>query len=269
MSDAHLENGSVTSAPRRSTQAPEEGWLLLIYRVPPDPSNNRVTVWRNLKRMGGLYLQQCVCMLPAFPECLPDIETAIEKITAYGGSYNKFRVRDLEPKAEAELLESFRELSRKEYAEILEECRAKFAKEIAFERFRENYTYEEAEEIREDLNKIRRWHKRVVERDWFDAGMRAEVEGELELCDRMLQAFEADVYARLSQDQGGERPSAQSGAGAAGQAAIGGDENANGDLEEASLGGVPSGQSTRGRSAAASSRQASGSTKRRKPIPGR
>jgi len=250
-------------------QAPDEGWLLLIYRVPPDPSNNRVTVWRTLKRLGGLYLQQCVCIVPAFPECLKDIQTAIEKITAYGGSYNKFHVRDLEPNDEAELLESFRELSRKEYDEILEECRAKFVKEIEFERFRENYTYEEAEEIREDLNKIRRWYRRVVERDWFDAGRRAEVEEALETCDQMLQAFEADVYARLSHDEGGERPGARSGTGAANLAAIDGDEHVQGKLEGADLGDVPSGQPTRGRAAAAGSRPPSGATKRRKSAPRR
>ena len=201
MSKAPSSNGAATPAGPRVGQAPQQGWVLLIYRVPPEPSNNRVTVWRNLKRMGGLYLQQCVCIVPAFPACVARVQTIAQRITAYGGSYNSFRVRELEPQEETALLDSFRELSRKEYAEILEECRTKFAKEIEFERFRENYTYEEAEEIREDLNKIRRWHERVVERDWFDAGMREQVEEELKTCHRLLVAFEADVYRRIGEDQ--------------------------------------------------------------------
>src|SRR5437763_1155981 len=40
------------------------GWILLIYRVPSEPSSSRVSVWRDLKRTGALYLQQCVCIVP-------------------------------------------------------------------------------------------------------------------------------------------------------------------------------------------------------------
>jgi hypothetical protein len=177
-----------------------DGWLLLIYRVPSEPSNNRVSVWRELKRLGALYLQQCTCIVPGFPECERGVASATSKIKGFGGTYNLFRVRDVDPNEEASLLAGFRDLSAKEYAEILEECQTKFAKEIEFERFRENYTYEEAEEIREDLEKIRRWFARVVDRDWFEAGQRAEVAAELDRCEALLEAFEADVYRRSGAD---------------------------------------------------------------------
>ena len=174
---------------------------MLIYRVPSEPSNNRVSVWRELKRMGALYLQQCVCIVPAFPECEDGIRATRGRIESLGGSSNLFRVADIEPEEETRLIAGFRELSAKEYAEILEECRTKFVKEIEFERFRENYTYEEAEEIREDLEKIRRWYVRVVDRDWFSTGQRDEVAAELETCERLLEAFEEDVYRRAGEDQ--------------------------------------------------------------------
>ncbi len=185
-----------------SSPLPNDGWLLLIYRVPPEPSNNRVSVWRELKRLGALYLQQCVCVLPALPACVAGVDAVVARIVALGGSYNRFHVRELEPAEAAKLIDGFRELAAKEYDEIIEECRTKFVKEIEFERFRANYTYEEAEEIREDLEKIRRWYARVVERDWFDAGKRAAVAQELEACERLLEAFEAEVYHRAGQDQG-------------------------------------------------------------------
>jgi hypothetical protein len=181
------------AAGERRGGAPPDGWLLLVYRVPPEPSNNRVTVW------------------PAYPDCLAGVRAATEKIAAYGGSYNAFPLRDVDPQEEAGLMDGFRRLAAKEYAEILEECRTKFVKEIEFERFRENYTYEEAEEIREDLEKIRRWFQRVVERDWFDAGLRGQVEAELQDCQRLLEDFEADVYARV----GGEQDLAPAGDGPA------------------------------------------------------
>ena len=186
---------------------PSEGWLLLIYRVPPEPSNNRVSVWRELKRLGALYLQQCVCVVPAFPVCMQGVDSATKKIASLGGSFNRFRLRDLDRAEAAQLVAGFRDLSAKEYAEIMEECTTKFRKEIDFERFRENFTYEEAEEIREDLEKIRRWYARVVERDWFDAGTRREVGLELEACERLLDDFEAEVYRRASDDHVSGQPS--------------------------------------------------------------
>jgi len=196
---------------QRADQPAREGWLLLIYRVPPEPSNNRVSVWRELKRLGALYLQQCVCIVPAFPDCARGVEAATHKIDALGGSHNTFQIRDLDPAEQTKLLVGFRELAAKEYAEITEECQVKFAKEIEFERFRENYTYEEAEEIREDLEKIRRWYDRVVARDWFDAGQRESVAAALEQCERLLEAFEAEGYRRTGHDDVGNAPPSTAG----------------------------------------------------------
>jgi len=34
-----------------------EGWLLLIYRVPSEPSRLRAAVWRRIKSLGAIYLQ--------------------------------------------------------------------------------------------------------------------------------------------------------------------------------------------------------------------
>src|SRR6202012_2191217 len=43
------------------------GWLLLIYRVPPEPTRLRSTVWRRIKSLGAIYLQNSVAALPASP----------------------------------------------------------------------------------------------------------------------------------------------------------------------------------------------------------
>ena len=92
------------------------------------------------------------------------------------------------------------EAFRRRSTTILEECRTKFVKEIEVERFRENYTEEEAEDIREDLEKFRRWYTRVIEPDWFDAGKRDGVASDLEQCERLLEEFEADVHRREGDD---------------------------------------------------------------------
>jgi len=34
-----------------------DGWIVLTYRVPREPSANRVYVWRKLKQLGAIALQ--------------------------------------------------------------------------------------------------------------------------------------------------------------------------------------------------------------------
>ena len=192
--------------PRKRASRPEpaadERWLLLIYRVPRDSSRARVAVWRDLKRLGGLYVQQAVCVLPDRAEVRESVDRVRERIDELGGSNIFLTLHDVEPEVRTTFVEGFRANSAKEYAEIVEECETKFVKEIEFERFRENYTFEEAEEIRQDLEKLRRWLEKVEARDWMGADGRDTARRKVAECEALLEQFEADVYER----QSGEDP---------------------------------------------------------------
>jgi hypothetical protein len=172
--------------------------LLLIYRVPSDPSRARVAVWRDLKRLGGLYVQQAVCVLPDREELRASLGKVRARIDELGGSSIFITLRDIEDEARDRFVDGFRTNSAKEYAEIVEECDTKFVKEIEFERFRGNYTFEEAEEIRQDLEKLRRWLERVEGRDWMGADGRDTARRRVNECEQLLEQFEADVYERQS-----------------------------------------------------------------------
>ncbi len=39
-------------------------WLILVYHLPREPSRHRVAVWRKLKTLGALYLQDGAAVLP-------------------------------------------------------------------------------------------------------------------------------------------------------------------------------------------------------------
>ena len=175
-------------------------WRVLIYRVPTEPASKRVGVWRDLKRLGALYLQQCACIFPDLPGVTEEVNQVAAKIPALGGETFLLEVPRLQPADEARIIESFRTLRANEYAEIIEECETKFVKEIEFEHFRQNYTFEEAEEIEQDLEKIRRWFDRVRGRDWFQAERRDEVESWLARCQGLLAQFEEEVYRRRGSD---------------------------------------------------------------------
>ena len=144
----------------------EGPWLLLIYKVPSESSRARVAVWRELKRLGGFYVQQAVCVLPDRESCGTAWRRCGRSMTELGGSSVFLTLTDVGDDAHDQFVEGFKTQSAKEYAEIVEECETKFVKEIEFERFRENYTFEEAEEIRQDLEKLRRWLAKVE-----DAGL--------------------------------------------------------------------------------------------------
>jgi hypothetical protein len=178
----------------------DQSRLVLVYRVPTEPASKRIAVWRDLKRMGALYLQQCVCILPDFPTVRGDLARITAKIPEMEGESTLFEVPRLSEADEARIVAAFRVLRDKEYAEIVEECETKFVKEIEFEHFRQNYTFEEAEEIGQDLEKIRRWFARIVERDWFGAELRGQVEIWIEKCQELLNGFEHEVYRRSSDD---------------------------------------------------------------------
>jgi hypothetical protein len=171
-------------------------WLLLIYRVPNESSRARVAVWRDLRRLGCLYVQQAVCVLPDIDDLREQLGQVRERIAELGGSSIFVTLSDIEPDAAEAFVSGFREASEKSYDEIVEECDTKFRKEIEFERFRENYTFEEAEEIRQDLEKLRRWMDKVIARDWMTASNRGIAERKVSECEELLEAFEADVYER-------------------------------------------------------------------------
>lgn len=206
---------SRASASRTAAALPADTpWTLIVYRVPTDSSRARVAVWRDLKRLGGLYLQQCVCVLPKTPQTDDELAGIRDRIGGFGGTSNLFQIA-VDAAQRDDLVAEFRALAERDYAEIIEECETKFVKEIEFERFRGNYTFEEVEEIRHDLEKIRRWFRRIVARDWFGGPGRQDAEAWIERCAGLLDAFEDDVYAKAAEDDTRPLRSRSTGSGSA------------------------------------------------------
>ncbi len=42
-------------------------WVLLVYKIPREPTASRAQVWRKLKRLGALLLHDAVWVLPSTP----------------------------------------------------------------------------------------------------------------------------------------------------------------------------------------------------------
>lgn len=60
-------------------------WALLVYKVPPEPTAGRVSVWRKLKRIGAILLHDSVWVLPASPRTMEHFQWLATEISDLGG----------------------------------------------------------------------------------------------------------------------------------------------------------------------------------------
>jgi Protein ChrB, N-terminal len=183
-------------------------FVQLVYRMPAKPTAGRVAVWRSLKKAGAVYLQDSVCVLPDTEPLRAELDHVLARIDESGGTYHLLTLGDLPAEEEQKLVNLFLEQTSKHYEEIVENCEVNFVKEIEFECFRENYTYEEAEEIRMEFEKICTWFDRVQERDWFGAPNADDARSWLRRCESLLEDFESRVFelqsaAEREQDSAG------------------------------------------------------------------
>jgi hypothetical protein len=170
--------------------------MVLVYRMPAKPTAARVAVWRQLKKSGAIYLQQSVCVFPDNHALRKDLDSTLERITAGKGEYHLLPLRALDAEEKKKLIQQFQEQTSNHYQEIIENCEINFTKEIEFETFRKNFTYEEAEEIRTEFEKIQAWYERVLRRDWFGAPNQAKAKDWIDRCETMLEEFESKVFER-------------------------------------------------------------------------
>ena len=60
-------------------------WVLLVYKVPREPTALRAGVWRKLKKLGALLLHDAVWVLPATPSTREQMQWLGVEITELGG----------------------------------------------------------------------------------------------------------------------------------------------------------------------------------------
>jgi hypothetical protein len=176
-----------TTTPRR--------WLLLIYRVPQDPPGRRTYVWRQLKQLGAVYLQQAVVIVPERPDLRAGLEHLARRISDFGGEVSLLETTTPTPAWEEGLIGRFNTARAAEYAELVENVE-RFEDEIRRERRKERFQFAQLEDIEAEWEKLRRWHERVLSRDFFEAPTRTETAAALQRGREALDTYAAEVYAR-------------------------------------------------------------------------
>jgi len=166
-------------------------WLLLVYRVPSEPTRLRAAVWRRLKSLGAVYLQNSAAALPAGEGAERALRRLRHEIGEMRGSAVLLSCTALVGGKDVSAL--FQTARDGEYEEILDKCvdfHAGLEKEYAAEHF----TFGELEENEVELVKLRNWCAKVQDRDVFGAPKRQPALEALEACERALDAYAARVY---------------------------------------------------------------------------
>ncbi|MCA1596377.1 MAG: hypothetical protein LC772_08140 [Chloroflexi bacterium] len=109
-SDLSWRNHCYTAEWRRgyAMQNSPDSWVLLIYRIPSQPTRLRLQIWRRLQRMGVVYLQDAVCLLPARPDLVENMHYIVEAVEEMGGSCHLFSASSLLPGEDERLHQEFR-----------------------------------------------------------------------------------------------------------------------------------------------------------------
>ena len=180
------------TAEKASDHADSTGWLVLIYRVPPEPTRLRSTVWRRIKSLGAIYLQNSAAALPASATTERALRKLRREIIDMSGTAILLSCDVLA--GESDVRNAFQAARNDEYEEIVDRCED-FLAQVKKEHVAGHYTYAELEENEVDLDKLQKWFARVRDRDVFGAAGRQAAEKALAVCGQALEEYAARVYA--------------------------------------------------------------------------
>jgi vacuolar-type H+-ATPase subunit I/STV1 len=168
-------------------------WLVLTYRLPAEPSRHRVAVWRELRRVGALSLQQATWAVPARGEFIDAVSRAVSLVERAGGEAVVFDGTPRGQESDVRLAQLFTKDREEEWQEFVSEC-GKFEKEIDKEIRTEKFTAAELDEEEQNLERLRRWFRELRARDVFVAPSQERAEVRFKECSERLEDYAERVF---------------------------------------------------------------------------
>ena len=133
-------------------------WVLLAYRLPREPSNPRVGVWRKLERLGVARLGDGLVALPADARTQEQFDWIAEEIGEAGGSATVWLATPSSTGHEQQIAAAMQAARAAEYRAVTDQAQAA-ANGAAAERTRV-------------LRRLRGELRRIARRDFFPPGER-------------------------------------------------------------------------------------------------
>ncbi|MER7083282.1 Chromate resistance protein ChrB [Saccharopolyspora kobensis] len=171
-------------------------WLVLVIKVPAEPSRHRVAVWRELRKIGALSLGQGVWSVPDVPVFADGIARAIELTEQAGGQALALDAAGRGESDAVALKAQFTAARSADWTEFLADC-GKFEAELAKEIRNAKFTLAELEEEEQSLERLRRWHRDLTARDVFGAPEAREAAERLKQCAAACEDYAERVFNAL------------------------------------------------------------------------
>jgi hypothetical protein len=167
-------------------------WRLITYRLPAEPSRHRIAIWRELRRLGAVPLQQGSWALPTGVPFDAGLAQIADAITVAGGYPLMLTLVD--DRASVGQLEArFTAQREAEWAEFTADC-GKYEAELDAKVAKVKLTLAELDEKEQSLERLRRWSRAIRARDLVGAPGAAGAERRLKECTGALEQFAVLVY---------------------------------------------------------------------------
>jgi hypothetical protein len=171
------------------------GWLIIIYRIPSTPSTSRVTVWKKVKGLGAFLLQQSVYILPNSPVTKEAMNALKEQIQHLGGECKILEIASLGEDQEKEIIEGFNSSREEEYTEVIKACK-ELSQEIDEESRTEDFHFADLEENEKHVQRVKELLDSVVKRDYFESNFKARAVQMVNECSEKFEIFSHEVFSR-------------------------------------------------------------------------
>jgi len=178
----------------------DQPWLLLVYTVPSNPSRKRAYVWRELKRLGAIYLRDGVAVLPARPELEEALAVIAERIDEYEGEADVLTVPAFAPRRQRDLFDRLRAERAAEYREIHHAC-VGFLRDVLSDVSADEFGFPDVDKLESELHRLQRWFEQVRRRDYLGADGAQTVAEIMAKCETAFERFVTTAVER------GEAPS--------------------------------------------------------------
>ncbi|MFO7484034.1 Chromate resistance protein ChrB [Oceanibaculum nanhaiense] len=167
--------------------------MLLTYKMPAEPTSRRIAVWRRLKGMGAVYLQNGVCVLPKSADHVRRLKMLENEIAGADGESVILETVALDRAQEEKVVARFKADRDEAYVEFIDKC-DDFEREVAKEIAASHYTYAELEENDVDLKKLQGWLVKIEKLDFYGGDRAEEARARLKGCETVLDDYARRVF---------------------------------------------------------------------------
>jgi len=173
-------------------------WLQLTYKVPSEPSQKRVWVWRRLQNLGAFALQNSVYLLPFSEEVEKLFRQLVQEIREMGGEASIFSVVALESADERRILQVVTEARNNEYLTVIKVCKRFLARALTIVESQgwNDQVHAEFAEVLEKVHVLFRTAKRHDMLGSLTATRRADAAESLSACEQVFRVLLDQEYSK-------------------------------------------------------------------------